>query len=106
FLPVAAREVRYGADDALVPQELVREQRDVAHVDAGADDGAAAGDDAQRRGHELAGRREDDRRVELLGSRLVRRAGPLAAELERERRCSVVSRTHEAEDALPLVAPT
>ena len=40
---------------------------------------------AQRGGHELAGGREDDRGVELLRRRLVRRARPLAAELERER---------------------
>ena len=38
----------------------------------------------QRRGHELADGSEDDRRVELLGRRAQRVAGPLAAELERE----------------------
>ena len=40
---------------------------------------AAAGESAQRRRHELARRREDDRRVELLGPGLVRRPGPLGS---------------------------
>ena len=34
-----ARQVRDGAEHALAPEQLVRERRDVAHVDAGADDG-------------------------------------------------------------------
>ena len=48
-------------------------------------------------------RREDDRGVELLRPRLVRRARPLAAELEREPRGRVVSRPHEAEHAPSFV---
>ena len=54
LLAVAARQVRDRAEHALVPEQLVRERRDVGHVDAGADDGAALRDGAQRRGHELA----------------------------------------------------
>ena len=38
----------------------------------------------QRGGHELAGRREDERGVELLGRRAERVARPLGAQLERE----------------------
>ena len=72
-------------------------------MDAGADDDAAAGEGAQRGGHELAHRREDDRGVELLRPRLVRRARPLAAELERERRGRVVPGPDEAEHAPPFV---
>src|ERR1700752_5144989 len=33
LVPVRAREVRDGADDPLAPERLVRERRDVAHVD-------------------------------------------------------------------------
>ena len=54
-------------------------ERDVAHVDAGADDGAAAAEGTERGDDHLAGRREDDRGVELL-RKLVRRTGPLGAE--------------------------
>ena len=39
---VSTREVRNRAERALAPQELVRKARNVAHVDAGADDGSAA----------------------------------------------------------------
>src|SRR4029078_7288573 len=67
LLPVAARQVRDRADDALLPQELVREARDVAHVDPRADDDPAAGEGTERRRYELACGREDDRCVELLG---------------------------------------
>jgi hypothetical protein len=48
-----------------VPEELVCERRDVAHVDATADDGPAGDDGVQRERHERTVRREDDRRVEL-----------------------------------------
>jgi hypothetical protein len=58
---------------------------------------------SERGGHERAHRSEDDRRVQLLRSRLVRWACPLAAELERERSRLVVARPDEAEHAPSLV---
>ena len=58
----------------------VRERRDVGHVDPGAHDDAARRRGAQRRGDELAGRGEDDRRVERLRAERHRVAGPLGAE--------------------------
>ena len=66
-----SRRVRFATErsDALAPQQLVRERRDVRHVDPRADDGAALRDRRERRRDELAGRGEDDRRVELLGRR-------------------------------------
>ena len=102
--PVLARQIRDRADDPLVPEQLVGEGRDVAHVDPRADEDAAAGEVAERRGHELARRREDDRRVELLRRRPVGGAGPLAAELPRERGGRVVAGADEAEQPPPLVA--
>ena len=75
LLAVAAGEVGDRAQLPLAPEDLVRETRDVAHVDAGADDDAAGRERAQRGRHELADRREDDRRVERLGQ-LVRRPRP------------------------------
>jgi hypothetical protein len=38
LVPVAPGEVRDRADAALAPEQLVRERRDVRHVDPGADD--------------------------------------------------------------------
>src|SRR5215471_28441 len=75
LLAVPAREVCDGPEDALAPEDLVGERRDLGHVDARAHDRAALADGAQRGGNELAGRREDDRRVELLRRRAG--AGPL-----------------------------
>src|ERR1041384_1726827 len=87
LLRVPARQVRHRADRALLPKELVREARDVAHVDAGADDDPAAGARPARarpRGHECAARREDASRVEFLGTGPVRRPRPLTTEVECE----------------------
>ena len=54
-------------------------------MDAGADDAAALAHGLQGERHQVADRREEDRRVERRGRRLVRRAGPGRAELEGER---------------------
>ena len=70
--PSRARQVGDRAHAPLAPEELVGEGGDLAHVDAGADDGAALRTTLQRRRHELARRGEDDRRVELLRRPLVR----------------------------------
>ena len=59
--------------------------------------------DAQRGRDELSRRREDDRRVELLGRGAVRVAGPFGAELECERSGLVVSGACECEDPSALV---
>ena len=53
LLAVAAGQVRDRAHDALAPEQLVGERRDVAHVDPGADHGATLADMAERCGHEL-----------------------------------------------------
>ena len=82
---VRAGEVRDRPHDPLTPEELVREGRDVAHVDPGADDRATLADVAQRGRNELAGGREDDHRVELLGRARERVAGPHGSERARER---------------------
>ena len=49
LLAVAAGQVRDRAQRPLAPEDLVRERRDVRHVDSRADDGAAPRDRAQRR---------------------------------------------------------
>src|SRR5439155_1075079 len=104
LLAVAARQIRHGPHDALPPEQLVRERRDVAHVDACADDLPSLADRSQRDRHERADWSEDDRRVELFGRRLVRISRPLHAERTRERLALLVPWTREREDAPPLVA--
>src|ERR1700750_96739 len=72
--PADAQVIR---SDLVFPIEVVvRERRDVAHVDPGAYDGAVAVEDLERLWHELAGRGEDDRGVEELGGPFVRSPGP------------------------------
>src|SRR5438309_2075635 len=66
LLAVAAGEVRNRTDAALLPQQLVREGGDVAHVNAGADDGAALGERGESGGDERTDGRENDCGVERL----------------------------------------
>ncbi len=80
LLAIGARQVGHRADAALAPQPAVREGRDVAHVDAGADDGAALARGLQRGRHQRADRREDQRRIQRLGCVHRRIAGPAAAQ--------------------------
>ena len=100
---VLARQVRDRADDALLPEQTIGKRRHVAHVDAGADDDAAGRDVRQRFGNEAADRREDDRRVERLGRRLVRSAGPGHAHASRERLRLVVAGRRERVHLAPVV---
>ena len=82
---VRAGQVGDRAQHALAPQQLVRQRRDVAHVDAAAHDRPALADRAQRERHELAGGGEDERRVERLRRRLVRPPAHAAPSDARER---------------------
>ncbi len=71
-------------------------------MDPRADDGTALRNRAQRGGDELARRREDDCRVDLLGRSA--RAGPLSAERARERLRVRVVLAGDGEHAPPLEA--
>jgi hypothetical protein len=103
LLAVLPRQVGDRADGPLLPEELVRERGDVAHVDPGADDDAAAVERAQGRWNQSADGREDDRRVQRLGRQLVRGARPLDAERARQLLALRVARPGEREHAPPLV---
>ena len=96
--------VRFATEriDALAPQELVREGRDVAHVDPGADDGAAFAHVAKRGGNELAGGGEDDHRVEIFRRALEGIAGPHGSERARERLRLLVALARACEDPATL----
>ena len=65
---ILPREVGHGTERALPPEQRVGEPGDVAHVNAGADDGAPGPHRREREGHQLAGWSEDDGGVERLGS--------------------------------------
>ena len=90
--PSRARQVRDRADDPLAPEQLVRERRDVAHVDAGADDRAALAHvrgAPRARARRRARRRSPRRAPPAAGSRGVARPG--RAERARERLAVVVA---------------
>ncbi len=58
----------------------------------------------QRRRYQRSDRREDDRRVERLGRRLVRTARPDGAESAREFLCLDIARPSEGEEPPALIA--
>ena len=61
---ILSREIRDRADVAFAPQKVVREWRDVAHMNAAAHNDAAFADSAQRLRNKAADWREDDRCIE------------------------------------------
>src|ERR1700719_2215607 len=64
LLAIAAREVGDGTKDALLPEKVVRERRNITHMDAAADDGAALGRGAQGSRNQAADGSENDRGVQ------------------------------------------
>src|SRR4029077_17083011 len=77
--------------------QLVRERRDVAHVDLGADDRPARGDRLQGTEDQLTGGGEQDGGIERLRRRLGGRPGPCRTELASERLRRRVAGTGERE---------
>src|SRR5207249_3534153 len=65
-------------------EKRILELRNRAHVDAAEHQHAALLEDSQRGRNQLAGWREDDRRIESLRRRIVGAAGPRGAETPRE----------------------
>src|SRR5690348_1254146 len=100
FLAVLPRQICDRADNALFPQQLVGKARNVAHMDAGADDGGALRARRERRRHQGADRREDQRGIEQRWRLLARAAGPFRAETQRKFLPSAVAVAGEGEDTL------
>ena len=73
---IPTSEIGHRAQNALFPEQVIREGRDVAHVNAAADHDAARGDSLQRPQHKLTRRREDDCRIELLWRQSLRIPSP------------------------------
>ena len=78
----------------------IRKRRDVAHVDAAADDDAAGATARERRGHERADRREDDRGVERPGGGSSEPPAQVAPRL----RANACARRHPARERIHLAA--
>ena len=77
---VLARQIGDREKLPFFPEKVVGKFGNIAHVNAGADDGAALFHRGQRQRHERADRRIDDRRIELFRRRLIGAAGPDGAE--------------------------
>jgi hypothetical protein len=99
LLAVPAREVRDGPHDPFPPEDPVRKRRDVAHVDARADDGPSLPHSPERRGDEGPHRGEDDRRIEFFRGTLVGAPRPDGPEAPRELLPLPVARPGEGVDA-------
>src|SRR6266853_6680219 len=66
FLAVATRQIGYRANAALLPEEFVRERRDVAHVNAPADYNSTLAYSSESHRHQFACRRKYNRSIEWL----------------------------------------
>src|SRR5262249_55909544 len=73
------------------------------HMDAAADHGAALAGSGESGRDERADRREDQRRIERLGCRHRRWAGPFGAEPSREILCRDIAGAGKGEDPAALV---
>src|ERR687890_1661 len=103
LVPVLTRQVGHRAHRALTPEDLIGERRDIAHVDARADNGPAPGNGPEGRGYEGSDGGEDDRRVELLGWRFFGASRPLGAKASGELLRPRVVRAGEGEDTPSLL---
>lgn len=101
---IRAGEVGYGEHRPLAPEKAVGERRDIAHVNTGADDAAALAQGRERQRDEAAVRGEEQGRIERLGRRLARSAGPGSAERAGEVLRRPVPRPRQREHASTLPA--
>jgi hypothetical protein len=85
LLTVLASEVRHRAQRSFAPEQLVRERRNVAHVNARAHDLSAWSDGREGCRNQRPHGRKDDGRIEGLGRHYVGSTGPHGAELAGER---------------------
>lgn len=99
---ILTRQVRNRNDASLSPEILVGKGRDVAHVDARANDTATLFHILERKRDEFAGRRVDDCSVKLGRRRISRGAGPSCAKIARERLGCGLPWSREREDTALL----
>ncbi len=104
LVAIAAGEVGDRDDASLAPQPGIGEGRDVAHVDAGADDGAAGTHGPQCHRDQCTHRREQQGRVQRHGGGLVRVAHPGRTQLPGQCLGGRVARAGEGVDLAALVA--
>src|ERR1700677_3524546 len=78
--PVLPGEIGDRHELPLLPKQAIGKGRNVAHMDARANDSTAFANRLQRQGNEISGRRKDDRGVEGLRRYFVRAAWPFCAE--------------------------
>src|SRR5215208_750128 len=103
LLAIPAGEVRNRAHGTLASEDLVRERRYVAHVDAGAHHHATLRHGPQRNRNQRPDRREDDGRIEFLRRELGRAPSPRSPELAREALALLVAIPGERKDLPALM---
>ena len=86
----------------LFPKQTIGKARDVAHMDARADDAPALADRLQRQGDETTHDRKDDCGIERVWRHLVRSARPGGAQPPGESLCGKISRPREGKHRSPL----
>ena len=104
FDSVGASQVGDRAQDPLAPEDRVRKARDVAHVDSGADHGAAFADRLEHARNQIPDGCEDHGGVELDGRQRLRGPGPDCPQSASELLADMVCGTRECIDAASLMA--
>ena len=103
FLRILTREVRDRSDRAFATEPSIRNIRDIAHVNAGADHHAARRCAGQGFGDEVTDRREDERAVQRHRGRLVGWTGPCRTDFSRKAQGLIVAWCNERVDVTALV---
>ena len=101
---ILAGQVGHRDHLAFFPQQPIRKRRDVAHVDAGADDTTTLADRGRCRRHQRTDRREQDGGIEGLGQQGCRAAGPYRAQRPGVSLGRAVAGPREGVDVAPLPA--
>ena len=103
FLAVFAGQVSYRTDDALFPEQIIREGGNFAHVDAAADHHTSLGRGFQGFHYQRTYRRKDQGRIELLRGLFGRTACPYCTKAPGEFLGFLISRPGKGIDLLTLM---
>ena len=103
FVTIPTGQVGNGPDRPFAPKYAVGETRNVAHVNAGANDGAAFSNSSQRDGHKVTDGRIEDGGIQGPRRRLAGRARPHGAKRARKILRLGIASTGEGIDMTPLM---
>ena len=102
LIPVLPRQIGHRHDLPFVPQVGIGKRRNIAHMDARADNAPALAQGLQRVGDQSADRSKDDRCVKWNIRALIGSARPNGPKFPRETLCGHITGAREGIDLTPL----